>query len=98
MEEYEREIECLKTYLTRRSTQTNSNYRLAKQLIDHHEQHRIVLEKLDEEFHRVESLVSQANNIAYEMHKKVVYKTIVHIPVSYLKANERVSTKIVSRE
>ena len=103
MKGYEREIECLKMHLIRRCTlsnydQTCWNYRLANQLISDDERHRDLMRKIEEEFQRVDLVVSQANNIAYEMQKKVVYKTIVHIPVWYLKVNERVRMNLMKKD
>ena len=98
IERYEKEIEYLKTHLIRRSTQSMmdnydricAQYHLANQVIDDEEKHRSFFEKLQDEFQHVDALVLQANTIAHEMQKPVLYQTIVHIPVTYLKSNERV--------
>jgi transcription initiation factor IIF auxiliary subunit len=95
----EKEIEYLKTQLIRIQNYPsifNSkkiNYDqcyLANQILNEHEKHQIFSQQIKDEFQRIDSLVYEANTIANEMQGRVVYKTILHIPVSYLKPNERV--------
>jgi hypothetical protein len=67
-----------------------SKWRLSNKLLNDNEKHQNFLTHLKEEFIRVNSLVTEANNISNEMQRQIVYNVILQIPVSYLKPSERV--------
>jgi hypothetical protein len=94
MEIYEKEIEELKTQLIRINSYSDpsfSQWYLANQLLNEHEQHQTFSYKLQQEFLRIHSLVSEANIISKEMQQQpVVYRAILQIPISYFKPSERV--------
>jgi hypothetical protein len=97
MEVYEKEIEELKTQLIRINNYSStidssfSQWYLANQLLNEHEQYQTFSDKLQQEFLRIHSLVSEANIISNEMQQQpVVYRAILQIPISYFKPSERV--------
>ena len=88
----EKEIEDLKIRINNYSRNINyDQYYLANEIFNDDEKRERFLQDLDDEFQRIESLVFQANTIANEMGEEVVYKTVLHTPVSYFKPNGRVS-------
>jgi hypothetical protein len=100
---YEKEIEGLKIQLMRMNNDlpilnskkpkfdsSYSQWRLSNKLLNEDTKCENLFQILKQEFLRISSLVSEANTISNELQQKIVYNTILQIPVSYLKPNERV--------
>ena len=93
----EKEIEDLKIRISNYSKNINyDQYYLANEIFNDNEKHEKFFQQLNDEFQRIDTLVFQANTIANEMQEEVVYKTILHTPVSYFKPKERVSYDFLS--
>jgi hypothetical protein len=88
------EIEDLQTQLTCRSKayfdSTFSQWRLSNKLQTDDELCEAFVTRLKEEFTRVYALACEANTIAAEMQRHVIYSVMLQTPVVYLKPNERV--------
>jgi hypothetical protein len=87
----EKEIEDLKIRINNHSKNINyDQYYLANEIFNDNENYQRLSQQLKDEFLRIDSLVFEANTIANEMQEEVIYKTILHIPISYFKPNERI--------
>ena len=67
-----------------------SQWRLSNKFLNEDNKCEAFFQYLKQEFLRINSLVLESNTISNELQQQIVYNTILQIPVSYLKPNERV--------
>lgn len=72
-----------------------SQWCLSDKLLNDIEQRQLFISDLEKEFIRVNSLVTEANDISQEMQRQIVYNVVLEISASYLKPNERVCSQFL---